>query len=176
MMKTNVVLIGFMGTGKTAVGRRLAKTLHKEFVDTDKEVEKATGMTVAQVFARYGETRFRSEENLVISRVAARENCVIAAGGGVVLRQENIEALRANGVVICLTADPEVIHERVKRRNTRPLLQKDKSRGRIEELLQERDGLYEVADFYIDTTNLDLDEVERQIINCLGGHNAQTAR
>ncbi|NPV26183.1 MAG: shikimate kinase [Firmicutes bacterium] len=176
-MNDNIVLIGFMGTGKTAVGRRLAKELGKKFIDTDKEVEKATGLTVAQVFAKYGETRFRSEEALVIRKVVEETNCVIAAGGGVVLRRENVELLRSAGVVICLTADPAVIHERVKRRNNRPLLKKDKSLKRIEELLRERNGLYQVADYYLDTTHASVEELVQQIIDYLrqgGGQNDQS--
>ena len=104
-MKTNIILIGFMGTGKTAVGKRLAAILGKSFYDTDQEVEAVTGMTISQLFNKYGEVRFRSEENLAIQRLMKKDNCIIATGGGIILNQQNIDFLAEKGVVICLTPD-----------------------------------------------------------------------
>src|SRR5690606_19274640 len=103
----------------------------------DKEIEKLTGMTISQIFAKYGEVRFRSEEHLIVTKVANRTNCVISTGGGAVLNEENVRALRKNGILICLTARPEVIQARVSKRGGRPLLQKDKSIEKISRMLEE---------------------------------------
>jgi len=124
MRKSNIVLIGFMGTGKTAVGRRLAALLNKSFYDSDQEVENVTGMSIPQLFSRYGEIRFRSEENLIINKLSRYDNCVIATGGGVVLNGENIRMLREKGVIVCLSARPEINCERGGRRKKRALFKK----------------------------------------------------
>lgn len=164
-MKTNIILTGFMATGKTTVGRRLARFLKKRFIDTDEEIERVTGMPIAQIFARHGERRFRSEEALALKRLAAVENCVIATGGGAVMHTAEIASLREKGWVVCLSAPAEVIQERVGRRKNRPLLARDGSIERIRRLLAEREPLYRAADFYLDTTGLKIDEITRRIIN-----------
>ena len=163
-MKTNIILIGFMGTGKTAVGKRLATILDKSFYDTDQEVEAVTGMTISQLFNKYGEVRFRSEENLAIQRLMKKDNCIIATGGGIILNQGNINFLAEKGVVICLTARPEIIYERVKRRNNRPLLKKGNLYETIIKLMKDREELYKRADLYIDTSDLDFREIIERII------------
>lgn len=167
MKKSNIVLIGFMGVGKTSIGRRLADIYKMDFIDTDQEIERLTGMTISQIFARHGEIRFRSEENLVITKVAKRSNCVISTGGGAVINQENVEALQQNGILICLEAAPEVIQERVSKRGGRPLLQRDRSIERIMELLAERKPFYSQADHTIDTTGLSQEETIEQIVTFL---------
>jgi len=169
MVKTNIVLIGFMGTGKTAVGKRLAALLDKGFYDTDNEVETVTGMTVSQLFSKYGEVRFRSEENLAVKRLAQKDNCIIATGGGAVLDIENITALAEKGVIIWLSASPEVIFERVRKKNTRPLLRKGDLYQNIIELSRQREDFYKCADFYIDTSEMDFSKVIDTIINFLHG-------
>jgi len=153
-----------MGTGKTAVGKRLATILDKSFFDTDQEVEEVTGMPISQLFNKYGEVRFRSEENLAIQRLLKKDNCIIATGGGIVLNHENIDYLAQNGVVICLTARPEIIYERVKRRNNRPLLKKGNLQDTIIKLMKEREELYKRADYYIDTSELDFRDIIERII------------
>lgn len=163
----NIVLIGFMGTGKTAVGRRLAAKLGRRFVDTDAAIEEVTGKTVAQIFARDGVTRFRSEEALVARKLSGQEDLVIATGGGMVLNQENVRLLREKGVLIALTASPEVIYLRVKNKKKRPLLQKGELRERIAGLLAERAGLYDVAEYTVDTGSLSIDQTVDQIIGFL---------
>jgi len=163
-MKSNVVLIGFMGAGKTSTGRRLAEILGMEFIDTDKEIEKLTGMTISQIFAKYGEVRFRSEEHLIVTKVANRTNCVISTGGGAVLNEENVRALRKNGILICLTARPEVIQARVSKRGGRPLLQKDKSIEKISRMLEERKPFYAQADFIVDTSDITQGETVELIL------------
>lgn len=163
-MKSNIILIGFMGTGKTAVGKRLASILEREFFDSDQEVETVTGMSISQLFNKYGEVRFRSEENLAIQRLARKKNCIIATGGGIILDQANINLLQKNGIIICLSARPEIIFERVKRRNNRPLLKKENLYESIVELMKDREELYKCADFYINTSDFGFQEIIDKII------------
>lgn len=167
-MEKNIVLIGFMGTGKTAVGTRLAQRMRRSFVDTDKEIEGITGMTIRDIFYKSGETRFRSEESLIVKRLADRKGLVIATGGGAVINPENLEILKINGILVCLKADPEDILRRVsKKRNTRPLLKKDVSVNDIRQMLQEREEYYGQADFHVETSGLEPEEIVRRIIQKL---------
>lgn len=118
----NIVLIGFMGTGKSTVGRRLAQALSWNFVDTDAEIGDVTELSVSEIFRRYGETRFRSEESIVVTRLAQTEEIVIATGGGTVLNPINWEVLAQNGIIVSLYAPLEVILQRIGHKNDRPLL------------------------------------------------------
>lgn len=152
-----------MGTGKTTVGRTLARMLHKDFIDTDEEIEKTTGLKIEEIFTRCGEIRFRSEESLAIKKAAGKQNCVIATGGGAVLRPENLEYLKASSYIICLQTSPEVIQTRVSRR-IRPLLRKDRSVQHIQALLQERQAYYQGADLYVNTSESNLEEVALEIL------------
>lgn len=153
----NVVLIGFMGTGKTAIGKRLARLLGWEFIDTDAEIERLTGKSVARIFAEDGEVRFRSEENLLCRKLTQRERLVIATGGGMVLNPENVALLKQNGVLIKLYADPEVIIGRVKAKKERRPLLKGNLEERVRELLAAREEAYNIADFAVDTGKQDPD-------------------
>ncbi len=146
----NVVLIGFMGTGKSAVGRRLAWILRRPFLDTDLEIERLVGKPVRRIFSENGEIRFRSEEALMCRKLAVPRGLVVATGGGIVLNPENVANLRNGGVLIGLSADPEVIYRRVRRKRSRPLL-RDNVRTRMREILEERAGAYDVAEFTVDT-------------------------
>ena len=150
----NIVLIGFMGTGKTTIGRLLAIRLGRPFVDCDKKVEYESGMTIREIFERYGEAYFRQKEKEMIAKLSRYNNAVIATGGGVVLSNDNMRRLKRNGVIIALTASVENILERTGRRNTRPLLLDFISREHIiDKLLSDRWELYQKADFSIDTNN-----------------------
>jgi shikimate kinase len=171
MKNINIVLIGFMGTGKTSAGRRLALRLKRRFIDTDTEIEKITGKTVARIFARDGETRFRSEEALLVKKLAGKKNLVISTGGGMMLNPENVRLLGENGVFIALAAAPEIIYRRVKRKKVRPLLLKGDLEERIRTLLRERDGIYDIAEFTVDTGACNLDEAVEQIIRFLSERN-----
>src|SRR3972149_1160701 len=105
----NIVLTGFMGTGKTEVGREAARLLGFALIDADEEIVKSEGMPIAEIFKRHGEPYFRDVEARVLKEISKRKNAVISTGGGAVLREENIEALRLNGVLVCLMASPETI-------------------------------------------------------------------
>lgn len=156
-----------MGTGKTAVGKRLAGILNMDFYDSDQEIEDVTGMSIAKLFNKHGEIRFRSEETLMIQKLVKKKNAIIATGGGIVLNSENIEMLKNTGYVICLTAKPDVIFERVKRRNNRPLLRRGDTYETIITLLKEREELYKCADFTVDTSNMDFEEIINKILKYL---------
>jgi len=160
----NIVLIGFMATGKTVIGRKLAGLLKREYIDTDAAIEKLTGKTVSQIFAEDGEARFRLEEKLLVQNLSKRDNLVIATGGGLVLNPENVCLLKKNGVLIALTASPEVIHERVKRNNNnRPLLSEGDLLSKIKELMHQRKHAYAAAEITIDTGKYSIDDAVKQI-------------
>ena len=153
-MKSNLVLTGFMGTGKTSIGKLLAEKLGRCFVDLDQKIEQDTGMTVPQIFEKYGEKYFRELEKNAIKEVAARKNLVIATGGGTVKDEENIRLLKNSGVMVCLTTEPEEIFRRTERRGERPVLDAgDENRlNTIKKLLAERQKFYAQADYTVDTT------------------------
>lgn len=163
----NIVLIGFMGTGKTSTGRLLASRLGRTFIDIDKKVEEQVGMTITEIFARYGEEFFRRTEHNLIAEAAAAENAVIATGGGVVLSQDNMSLLRANGVIISLSASIGTIIERTGRRDTRPLLNRPDREQVIEKLLTERAGLYQDADLCLSTDECSPQQTVDKIIRFL---------
>lgn len=154
-MKENVVLIGFMGVGKTSLGKLLAAKLGRPFVDLDEKIEHDAAMTIPEIFARYGERFFREMEKKAVREVCTRRNIVIATGGGTVKDAENLQLLKSSGVIICLTTEPEEIFRRTERRGERPIL--DASRedrlDAIRKLLTEREEFYSQADFQIDTTS-----------------------
>ncbi len=148
---SNVVLIGFMGTGKSTVGKALAQMLGYEFVDSDTEIEKKEGLAVKDIFSQQGESYFRKLESEVIAELANRCSSVIATGGGVVLSDNNMDALRRNSKIICLKAKPEVILERIDKTGRRPLLDVEDPCKEINRILDARQGLYH-GDLSIDTS------------------------
>ncbi|MGI5880329.1 MAG: shikimate kinase [Syntrophomonadaceae bacterium] len=167
-MGKNIVLIGFMGTGKSSVGMKLAERLNRKFVDMDREIERVCGMSVSDIFRRYGEVRFRSEERLMAGKLARQTGLVIATGGGVILADGNLEALQKNGTVINLEAKPEYIFQRVNRKKgTRPLIKKNITVEDIKEMLQHRQPLYQQAEVIVNTNDKGVDEVVEEIIAIL---------
>ncbi len=164
MRAKNIVLIGFMGSGKSSVGHKLASLLGWRFVDTDTLIGKAAGKKINKIFKESGEAHFRSLESQVVKEVASSENQVIACGGGVVLRSENIENLKKNGLIVYLKTSPSKIYDRIKHSKKRPLLDVSDIEGRIKTLLSERENIYEsVADVVIDTSDLTIDDVVEKI-------------
>ena len=165
----NIVLTGFMGTGKTEVGRILAQKLSYTLVDADTEIEKEQKTTITEIFKQYGEPKFRDIESDVIKRLSELGKAVISTGGGAVLRQENMDNLRKKGVIICLGASPETILKRTSNNNDRPLLQVEDPLKKIKELLEFRMPYYEKADIMIDTENKTPLEVADEIIEKVKG-------
>jgi shikimate kinase len=165
-MKTNIALIGFMGVGKTAVGKVLARKLDKKFVELDSLIEEKAGKSISEIFQQKGEIAFRELEIETTKEVAQRKNQVIACGGGVALNKINIDRLRKESILVYLTASPELILKRVSTgRRERPLLKTSNQALTIQELLRFRKPFYErAADIKIDTTGIDIDIVADQII------------
>jgi shikimate kinase len=148
----NVFLIGPMGAGKTTIGRHLATMLHKRFVDVDQEIEKRTGVSIPVIFEIEGEDGFRRRESAVIEELTRDTDIVLATGGGAVLLEENRKILKDRGIVAYLQADIETLVERTRRDRNRPLLQTENPRGKIEDLLRQREPIYrEIADVIINT-------------------------
>ena len=160
----NIALIGFMATGKSAVGRNLARRLHRRFVDLDALIEKAQGRKVREIFARDGESYFRQWEKQTLSEVLEEQGQVIATGGGIVLDDENLVLLRQKALLIALTASTDVLVGRVGKNSKRPLLKGHDTRARIEELLQQRQVRYAEANATVDTSGLTIDQVVKKIV------------
>lgn len=168
-MKTNIALIGFMGTGKTAVGQLLAEKLNKAFLEQDSLIEQRAGKSIPEIFREDGEIAFRELEIAVTKEIAKERNAVIACGGGVVLNKINIDHLKESSVVIYFTASPEVILKRTStEEGQRPLLDVEDPLRTIGELLEFRRPFYErTADMEIDTSRLDISAIVKQIIDRL---------
>lgn len=160
----NIVLTGFMGTGKTAVGKELARLLNMKLIDVDTQIEKSEKMTINEIFKQFGEPRFREIETEMITKLSKDKNSIISTGGGAVLKQENMDILRGNGVIICLTATPETILSRTSNSNDRPLLQVENPLKRIKGLLDFRKPFYERADVMIDTEGKTPLQIAEEII------------
>jgi shikimate kinase len=167
-MVRNIVLAGMMGTGKTAVGVYLAGLLKVPFYDVDTLIEQEAGMSIPEIFEKKGEAYFRALERQVVTRVSEREGCVIATGGGTIVDPENLRLLRRSGEVICLTATPERIFERVERAEHRPLLRHQDTLHRIRELMALRASSYAQAGEAIDTTDLAIAEVAVKVLERVG--------
>lgn len=164
----NIYLVGLMGAGKTTVGRILARQLHKTFVDTDREIEKRTGVTIPIIFEFEGETGFRSREAAVIEEFVKREDVVLATGGGAVMNPENRTRLATNGRVVYLHAQPADLFQRTRRSQNRPLLQTEDPQAKLVELYLQRDPLYrEIADVVVDTGRQSAGKLASQLIGLL---------
>jgi shikimate kinase len=161
--RKNIVLTGFMGTGKSTVGRALAARLRRRFVDTDDLIEEKADMTITALFAERGELYFRALEQEVLAQVCTEEGIVIATGGGALVNEENAKILQESGILICLTATPEVIFSRVRGNSDRPLLHSEDPLGKIRTLLATRADAYAKADQTIDTSYLSTNAVVETI-------------
>ena len=179
----NVVLIGFMGSGKTEVGRRLAARLGREFIDTDVLIEQE-GLTIADIFAAEGEAGFRRRERRAVDRAARTKGAVIATGGGAVLDGENVKALKRSGVLVYLQVEPDELIRRLSDSGGRPLLdpperaaasdpdekrsEQARKKKRIKQLLSDRLPTYEsLADVIVECEALDVEAVTREVMRRL---------
>ena len=159
----NLALIGFMGTGKTSVGRHVAEHLGFDFLDTDELIQSHTGRTIADIFAKDGEPAFRELERKVVQELSTREKTLISTGGGLPTNEENLSALKSFALVICLWASPEKIWERVKNQSHRPLLHDADPQQKIRELLATREPFYKQADVLINTDLRSVREAAQQV-------------
>ena len=161
----NLVLLGFMGTGKSALGRRVAVLAHRPFLEMDAELEHRAGKSIPQIFEQDGEQAFRELETDLAKEWGQREGSVIACGGGVVLRDANLKALGQHGVLVCLTARPNVIAERTGRSNKRPLLQVENPEEKIRSLLEARAPLYAKIPLQVDTSDVPIDTLAEELLD-----------
>ena len=160
----NIVLLGFMGTGKTVVGKIVARKLKMVYVDIDEEIEKESKLTISQIFSQFGEEHFRGLEKKAVLKISQRDNQVISAGGGIVLNSRNIETLRKNGLLFCLDARVDVIFKRTRGFTHRPLLEAPAPLKAISEILKKREKNYARIKNHIDTSDLTPEEVGKKVI------------
>jgi shikimate kinase len=165
----NVYLVGLMGSGKTTIGRSLAKRLGFGFIDSDREIEARTGVSIPTIFEIEGEDGFRKREAQVIAEVSRQSGVVVATGGGAVLRPENRENLRSHGFVVYLNVPPQTLWERTRHDRNRPLLQVADPLLKLKELFDQRDALYrEVADLIVDGSRINAQAVLQLLIKEVG--------
>ena len=164
----SIVLVGMMGVGKSSIGRRLAARLNVPFVDADAEIEKAAGMSIADIFARHGEADFRSGEARVIARLLDGGPQVLATGGGAVMNADTRAAIKAKGVSIWLSAELDVLMRRInKRKNDRPMLQTADPAATLRELLVAREPAYAQADLTVQSREVPHDAIVSEIMTAL---------
>lgn len=167
MSDKNISLVGFMGTGKTSVGKVLSKKLARPVMDIDSLIEKDEKRKIADIFACEGEPHFRFLEKEKIKKICEGRGLIITAGGGAVIDEDNRKALSANGWVITLTAHPSTIYERVRRTTHRPLLKVADPLGEIMKLLEKRRSFYERSDYIIETDGKTPAQIADMIIEIL---------
>jgi shikimate kinase len=168
----NIVLIGFRGTGKSTVGELLANRLERDFIDSDKYIESSTGKTIKRIFEEEGEEGFRKIEADAIARLSKMDNKIISAGGGAILREDNVRNLKSNGFFILLEATPEIIHNRItqdeKTTQQRPSLTDKTPLDEIKHLLEQRERPYKnAADYTINTSYVSCEDIVNEIITII---------
>ena len=163
--KKNIILIGMMGAGKSTLGHLLdAKLSDFYYVDIDNKIEEEAGKLIPDIFEQDGEDYFRELESKVIKKFCSYHNQVIATGGGIVEKTENIDIMKKNGVLFYLKAKPQTLFERIKNSTHRPMLFHKDPMERINQLIKKREQLYEMADFEIDTEDKELLEIVNEIV------------
>ena len=166
-MKKNIILVGFMGAGKTVVAQELSDILKRDLVSTDLLIERKEGRSITQIFRDSGEPYFRKVESEIVRGLSARQGLVIDCGGGVVLSDNNIIDLKKSGVIFYLSATPDVIYKRIKDQTHRPLLTVSDPEAEIKKLLAARESRYQKADHVIDTCAKTLPQVAEEIMRLI---------
>ena len=169
----NLALIGFMGTGKSSVGRLVAQLLHFTYLDTDQVVESRAHKSIKEIFEQDGEPAFRQWERIVVEELLHRSKTVISTGGGLPAAQANLDSLKTHALVVCLWASADAIYERVRDHDHRPLLNQPDPLARIQQLLSAREPFYRQADVLVNTERRSVREVAVQVIHQF--HMAQAA-
>jgi shikimate kinase len=166
----NIILTGFMGTGKSTVGKLLAQKTGYVFCDLDALIVDTAGMSINEIFAKHGEVFFRELEANAVKQVSDAQMQVVATGGGAVIREDNRKLLRSSGIIVNLQASTEAICSRLNNDSERPLLKDRKSTEQLTELLEQREQYYADADIRIDTTNKKVEDVVEEILRNLKGN------
>jgi len=167
MAERNIVLIGFMGCGKSLTSNRLAEILNRQVISTDKLVEQREGQSIAEIFEKSGEGYFRNIEKEIIKEISGQSDMIIDCGGGIVMDEENMAHLKENGLVIYLSTSPESIYKNIKHRTERPLLNVENPQLKITELLEERRPYYEKADVTIDVDHKAINQIAEDVLKVL---------
>lgn len=164
----NIVLIGLMGSGKSTIGRTIAKKLGRRFIDTDRFIERKIGQTVAEIFEKEGEITFRNIERETIKRVSQYIGMVIATGGGAIKDPENFKNLKSSGWIIALYASPETLYKRIEGKRIRPILLNQEDPVKVlEDISNKRKSMYAMADFQVNTENKEINQIADEIISLL---------
>lgn len=173
-LKKNIFLTGFMGSGKTSLGKIIAERLKVDFYDTDELVSSWQKLSVDEIFERYGESFFREKEREALRFLAEKEpgSCVISTGGGAVLREENRLLMKKSGLVVFLDVSPEEAYKRLKGTEDRPLLKVENPMEKIRVLLKERKPFYDEADISVNTAGKTLPEVAAELLHKLKDYNS----
>lgn len=170
-MPKPIIFVGPMGAGKTTIGRQVAKSLGRKFFDSDKEIEKRTGVSIPLIFELEKEEGFRKRESAMIKELSGKQDIVLATGGGAVLKKQNRDIMNKQGYVIYLCAPVEQLMRRTARDKNRPLLQTENPKQTIKDLVKIRDPLYrEVADLIMETNGLSVTQVVNKLKKTLKNH------
>ena len=164
----NIILTGFMATGKSDVGIELSRLLGMKYIDTDGLIEQRDGMKISEIFDQKGEKYFRDAETAIAQELGEADNCVISTGGGFVLRAQNMEKIRRHGMAVNLYASVDRILGRVEGKTNRPLLNTADRKKKIEEMLKARKPFYDNCDFSIDTTDTTPEQAAKKIVEMMG--------
>lgn len=159
----NLALIGFMGTGKSSVGRQVAAHLNYQFLDTDETIESRAGKSITRIFAEEGEAKFREYERNLVAELAQASRVIFSTGGGLAANEANLASLKQHALVVCLWASPESIWQRVRHQSHRPLLQDSDPLGKIRRLLEQREPFYKQADVLVNTEMRGVKEVVQHV-------------
>ncbi len=167
-MDKNILLIGFMGAGKTTVSKELSKMTDMKEIDMDAYIVKKEGMDITEIFDKFGEEYFRKKETECLIEIMKENNCIVSCGGGVVVKDENVEHMKNGGKIVLLTATPETTLERVKNSTDRPILNGNMNVEFIAKLMEKRKERYlAVADIIVETDNKDVKEICKEILERL---------
>ena len=163
----SIVLVGIMGVGKSTIGKRLSQYLDIPFVDADKEIEKAAGMDIQDIFDQFGEEAFRSGEKKVIKRLMTEGQKILATGGGAFMNEEIRADIAESGVSVWLNADLEILMKRIQRRANRPLLKTEDPEATMVALLEERNPVYALSDIHIESRTVSRDVIAGEVVDLL---------
>lgn len=164
-MKKHIYLIGFMGTGKSTISRKLKALVNAEELDMDAEIVRENHMSINDMFARFGEPYFRDKETEMLQKIASKSPAIVSCGGGTVLRQENVEIMKKSGTIVLLTATPETVYKRVRHSKDRPILNGNMNVDYIASLMEKRRAAYEAAcDIRVVTDNKRPENIAEEIL------------